>query len=151
VQAEAVEAALLRRLSVWAAGSATAGSLLWAAGRRAERPAVAAFGRQNAAWGAVDGAIALAGTVRRRAGSSGADDDPARARKLRRVLLVNAWLDVGYLLAGAGMIAARHRADRLPRYDSAQAAGDGAAIILQGGFLLWLDATHARRLDGHDT
>ncbi|MEW6226412.1 MAG: hypothetical protein AB1627_17465 [Chloroflexota bacterium] len=63
--------------------------------------------------------------------AAGRTTDPAR---LRRVLLVNAWLDVGYVATGAWLAGRTRR------------RGDGAAVLVQGAFLLWLDATAARRL-----
>ena len=57
--------------------------------------------------------------------------DPAR---LRRVLLVNAGLDVGYLAVGAALV--RHGRWR----------GDGWAVVVQGAFLLVLDSAAARAL-----
>lgn len=109
-------------LAVWAAGSTAVGAVL------ALRPATRGFGRQTAAWGLVDGAIAGVGVRgRRRKGPT----DPAR---LRRLLLINAGLDVGYVAAGAWLVG--HGRWR----------GDGWAVVLQGGFLLALDAVSARRL-----
>lgn len=117
-----VEEDLTRTLSAWAAGSVAVGGLL------ALSPRTRGFGRQTAAWGAVDGAIAYAGVRgRRRKGPT----DPAR---LRRVLLVNAGLDVGYLALGQRM----RRSERW--------RGDGAAVLVQGAFLLLLDTTAAVRL-----
>ncbi len=117
----AVEQDLLRDLQRWAVGSVVVGGAL------AASPRTRGFGRQTAAWGAVDGAIALVGARRQAAGPT----DPAR---LRRVLLVNAGLDVGYLAGGAWLV-------RRTRW-----RGDGLAVLVQGAFLLWLDATSARRL-----
>lgn len=117
-----VETRLTTVLGSWAAASVAVGAAL------AARPATRGFGRQTAAWGAVDGAIAAVGARnRRRRGPT----DPAR---LRTVLLVNAGLDVGYLVAGAALL----RGDRW--------RGDGAAVVLQGAFLLALDATAAAAL-----
>ncbi|SDG01322.1 DUF6992 family protein [Klenkia brasiliensis] len=117
-----VETRLTTVLGAWAAGSVVLGGVL------AARPATRAFGRQTAGWGAVDGVIAAAGARnRRRRGPT----DPAR---LRRVLLVNAGLDVGYLVAGAALL----RGDRW--------RGDGAAVLVQGAFLLALDGTAAAAL-----
>ena len=117
-----VEEDLTRVLGAWAAGSVAVGAVL------AARPRTRGFGRQTVAWGAVDGAIAWAGARgRRRRGPT----DPDR---LRRVLLLNAGLDVGYLAAGAWLV-------RDGRW-----RGDGAAVLVQGAFLLLLDAGAARRL-----
>ncbi|CAN5151436.1 hypothetical protein BH24ACT10_BH24ACT10_17220 [soil metagenome] len=117
-----VEAQLPRILGGWAAASVAVGVVL------AARPVTRGFGRQTLTWGAVDGVIALVGARRRaRRGPT----DPAR---LRRVLLVNAGLDVGYLAAGAWLV-------RDGRW-----RGDGQAVVVQGAFLLLLDATAAQRL-----
>ena len=122
-----VEQDVVRALGRWAVGSLLLGAALSA------DPRTRAFGRQTAAWGLVDGAIALVGARRQAAGGT---TPPAR---LRRVLLVNAGLDVGYVAAGAALLRTRWR-------------GDGAAVVVQGAFLLWLDATAARRLgDGGPT
>ena len=119
-----VEQDLVRVLGRWAAGSLVVGGLL------AADPRTRGFGRQTAAWGAVDGVIALIGARRQAAGRT------TDAARLRRVLLVNAGLDVGYVAAGA-LLARRTRW-----------RGDGAAVVVQGAFLLWLDGTAARRLRG---
>ena len=117
-----VEEQITRVLGAWAAGSVALGALLSA------HPRTRGFGRQTAAWGAVDGAIAYVGARRR------ATKGPTDAARLRRVLLVNAGLDVGYLAAGAWLV-------RDGRW-----RGDGAAVLVQGGFLLGLDVTAASRV-----
>lgn len=117
-----VERRLTAVLAGWAAFSVAAGGAL------AARPATRGFGRQTLAWGAVDAAIAAVGTRRR------ATRGPTDPRRLRRVLLLNAGLDVGYLAAGAYVL----RRTRWP--------GDGAAMLVQGGFLLLLDTAAARAL-----
>ena len=117
-----VEEQLTRVLGTWAAGSVALGALLSAS------PRTRGFGRQTAAWGAIDGAIAYAGARGRRAKGP---TDPGR---LRTVLLVNAGLDVGYLAAGAWVV-------RDGRW-----RGDGLAVLVQGAFLLVLDTAAAYRL-----
>lgn len=93
-----------------------------------------AVGRQHVAWGAVDGAIAARGLLsandRRRAPCE-------RGRRLRRLLLANAALDVGYVGLGVAMSRGRLGLARRP---------DGAAVVVQGGFLLGFDLWHASRL-----
>ena len=118
-----VEEQLTRVLGGWAVGSLAAGAVL------VGDPRTRAFGRQTAAWGAVDGAIALVGSRRRAARG------PTEPARLRRVLLVNAVLDVGYLAAGAALLRTRWR-------------DDGVAVLVQGAFLLVLDTTAARALQG---
>ncbi|GHE11135.1 DUF6992 family protein [Klenkia taihuensis] len=122
MDAALVETRLTTVLGAWAAGSVVLGGVL------ATRPATRGFGRQTAAWGAVDGAIAAVGARNRRRRG------PTAPARLRTVLLVNAGLDVGYLLAGAALL----RSDRW--------RGDGAAVLVQGAFLLLLDGTAARAL-----
>ena len=117
-----VEVRLTRVLGAWAAASTALGAVL------AVRPATRGFGRQTLAWGAVDGAIAWAGT-RRRASRGPTDPD-----RLRRVLLLNAGLDIGYVAVGARLV-------RDGRW-----RGDGAAVLVQGAFLLILDTAAARAL-----
>ena len=117
-----VEQDLVRVLGRWATGSVLLGAALTA------DPRTRGFGRQTAAWGLVDGVIALVGARRQAAGRTTPSD------RLRRVLLVNAGLDVGYVATGAALL-------RRPRW-----RGDGAAVLVQGAFLLCLDGTYARRL-----
>ncbi len=117
-----VEEQLTRVLGAWAVGSVVVGAAL------SVSPRTRGVGRQTAAWGAIDGAIAYAG-VRGRARKG--PTDPAR---LRRILLVNAGLDVGYLALG-------ERMRRTERW-----RGDGLAVLVQGAFLLVLDTTAAARL-----
>lgn len=116
-----VEERLTQVLAAWAAGSVLVGGAL------ALDPRSRGFGRQTAAWGAVDAAIVYVGVRgRARRGST----DPVR---LRRVLLVNAAADVGYLAVGAALLRTRWR-------------GDAAAVLVQGAFLLVLDTAAAQAL-----
>jgi len=123
------EERLTQVLGGWAAGSVVLGAAL------SLSPRTRGFGRQTAVWGAVDGAIAYAGVLgRRRRG-------PTDRVRLRRVLLLNAGLDVGYLGVGAALAGGRHVRGRAYR-------GDGLAVLVQGAFLLLLDTTAAARLRG---
>lgn len=115
---------LMRTLAAWSAVSIVGGGAVWAAGRA---PQVRAFGRQTLAWGAVDAVIAGFGATR-------PDPDP---RRLRTILLLNCVADVGYL----GLAAAAWRKGR---------TGDGAAIAIQGAFLLALDSHYAYHLEVPD-
>lgn len=116
------EEQLTRVLAAWAVGSVAVGAIC------SLSPRTRGFGRQTAAWGLIDGVIVYAGVRgRRRRGPT----DPAR---LRRVLLVNAGLDVGYLAVGVKLL--RGNRFRL----------DGLAVVVQGAFLLVLDSTAARAL-----
>lgn len=139
----AVERSLLQALAWWSAGSIVGGGALWLVGARSDARTVRAFGRQTLMWGGVDALIAGVGTALQRAGAR-----QRTSAELRRLLLVNAVLDVGYMVGGTSLVAARDRVGRRPRYSAAQAVGDGAAIIMQGAFLAASDLVHAARLGG---
>ncbi len=117
------ERTLSAALGLWGAGSVVTGALVRGAA-----------GRQHALWGAVDGALAARGLLRAPDRGRGPGD---RAARLRRLLLVNAGLDVGYLALGAAL--------RSGRLGTARRA-DGGAVLVQGAFLLGLDLWHARAL-----
>lgn len=116
-----------RGLALWAAGSVTAGAALLASGR-------AGAGRQHLVWGVVDGAIAARAL---HATSDRGTSPGVRARRLRRLLLVNAVLDTAYVGTGLALRAGR---------PGPGAEQDGTAVALQGGFLLVFDLWHAGRL-----
>lgn len=120
-----------RRLLRWSAASVAVGLPLAAH----QEPVRRSLGQQFVAWGAVDGAIALAGrwANRRKAGPGAGGAEEA---KLRRLLLVNAGLDVLYVAGGAAL-AVRRGADD-PFW-----LGTGLGIVVQGGFLLVFDLWHA--------
>jgi hypothetical protein len=134
-------------LGAWGLASTVAGSLLWARAGDEERRA---FGRQTAAWGAVDLAIATAAHLR--AARRDRPMDERDRRRLYRLLVVNSGLDVVYVVGGAAVAA---QADRLsarwpgrrPR-SADQLRGDGSAVVLQGLFLFVLDSSFARRIGG---
>lgn len=131
---------LVTLLAAEGVGSAAAGALLW---RRTRRRSVwRGVARQSVAWGAVNTAIAGWGAYRR-GGRLAALADPlapdvvaAERRALRRLLIGNAALDVGYVALGTARAVARTGAAR----------GDGLAVVAQGLFLLGLDSAFARRL-----
>lgn len=144
--------AIASQLKTWGLGSIIAGSAI-ALGSQVGPSAIRgrgfrAFGIQTAAWGAVDLAIAVFGEMRRRGRLETVDPaEPAvvvqEARNLRRILLVNAGLDVGYVTFGALGLARGLRQSELR--DSAL-AGHSAAVLVQGLFLLGFDAGHARAI-----
>lgn len=117
-----VEQRLTRVLGCWAVASVALGAALSASSR------TRGFGRQTVAWGAVDGVIACLG-ARRRAARGPTDPD-----RLRRVLLVNAGLDLGYRAAGAWLV-------RRSRW-----RGDGVAVLVQGAFLVVFDTSAAHEV-----
>lgn len=142
----AAQEALGRTTTRWGAASVVAGLGLAAARRD---PWSRAFGVQNAGWGVVDLAIVLVAAPRTRRRKARLPDPSARAalaaesRKLRRVLLVNVALDVGYVAGGAALWRWRR--------DHPAASGASAGIVVQGAFLLLHDALHAARLGGAAT
>lgn len=140
---EGYEREITALLSVWAAGSVLKGGAIALIGKRTGRRQWLTFGRQTAMWGAVDGLIAGVGAfTRSRRGELTQDEVDAEARKLRRLLLINAAADVVYI-AGGAHIAYHAGKDgtslRMTR-------GDGLAILIQGAFLLVLDTAYAKRL-----
>jgi Family of unknown function (DUF6992) len=143
------QALIGRQLGIWGAGSVVAGVGLGIAGQASGSRSLRAFGAQNGAWGAVDLGIATFGELRRR-GRLATVEDPygpatqeAERRSLRRVLLVNAGLDVGYLAgATAGLVWSGLRGSGA----GDPVAGHSAAVLIQGAFLLGFDTLHARAL-----
>ncbi len=140
---EGYEREITALLSVWAAGSVLKGGAIALIGKRTGRRQWLTFGRQTAMWGAVDGLIAGVGAfTRSRRGELTQDEVDVEARKLRRLLLINAAADVVYI-AGGAHIAYHAGKDgtslRMTR-------GDGLAILIQGAFLLVLDTAYAKRL-----
>ncbi len=142
---EAAERQITTLLSVWAAGSVIKGGAIALMGKRTGRRQSLTFGRQTAMWGAVDALIAGAGALSRsRRGELTQEQVDAEARKLRNLLLINAAADVVYIAGGA------HIAYHAGREGTSfrMTRGDGLAIVIQGAFLLALDATYAKRLAG---
>jgi hypothetical protein len=133
------ERALARTTVGWGLGSMAVGLVLARALRR--RPGWRAFGLQHAGWGAVDLGIALVAgrlqdrRMRRHPDPYAAAALEAERAKLFRVLWINVLADAGYVALGAG----------LTRNRRPEAAGAGAAVVIQGAFLLLHDAHHAWR------
>lgn len=109
-----------RVFSTWSVANVIAGGALWAGGRN--EPA-RHFGRQTFAWGVINSAIATWMSTR----------PTPKPSRLRKIVLINAAADVGYIAIGAAM----YRGGRRP---------DGAAIIVQGAFLLALDGHYGYHL-----
>ena len=140
---EAYERQISTLLGAWAAGSIVKGGVIALIGHRTGRKQWLRFGRQTAMWGAVDALIAGAGTLARsRRGELTPDEIDDQARKLRTLLLLNAAADVIYIAGGAHI--AFHAKGEKTSFRMGR--GDGLAIVIQGAFLLALDATYARRL-----
>ena len=143
---EGYEREITTLLTVWAAGSVIKGTAIALLGKRTGRKQWMRFGRQTAMWGAVDALIAGAGALSRsRRGELNQEQVDAEARKLRTLLLINAAADVVYIAGGAHI--AFHAKPGSPEKTSFRMGrGDGLAILIQGAFLLALDATYARKL-----
>lgn len=145
VEVARVERDLGISLGVWGLGSTIVGLALY---RRGSTPAMRAFGGQTAGWGAIDAAISAVAHFRSRRANQ--PDDDTRRRRLRRALAINTALDVGYVAAGVVLL---KRADLVAksarlrnRRSAAELQGDGAAVVIQGGFLFVLDGVNLLRL-----
>jgi len=125
-------------LLAWGSGNAAAGVPMLLS----QDALVRQFGLQTLIWGAIDAALALAGrhsaqqkAERYERGELDNQAELQEARTLRRILLVNAGLDVGYVLGGTwAMRAFPDRRDR---------RGMGLGIVVQGLFLLIYDSLFA--------
>jgi hypothetical protein len=141
----------LQPLLAWGLLSSAAGLLLLL---RRPRGYWFHFGLQALSWGVIDALLAVNGQRQARqrlaavrAGTRSRSDAARDLQQLQRVLLVNAGLDVLYLLSG------RWTARRWHDRDDRRGLGDG--IALQGLFLLvydvWFAAAIARRgEENHD-
>ena len=151
-----LERGLTSRLLIWGIGGTVVGSALWVAGGRSGHREMLRFGRQTALWGATDAVIALAGIRdRRRRGELSDAEVHAKARRLRTLLLVNAAADVVYVAGGVRVLSRTIGGASTSQDDSSaghgrtylgMGAGDGLAIVIQGGFLLALDTVYALRV-----
>jgi hypothetical protein len=115
----------------WAAGSLAAG-LAWLAG---PNRFLRGLGVQFAAWGLIDGLIALLALkgARKRlvVGAPALDEHDRQALQFEKIVWANAVLDVFYVLGGVFLL-------RRAAQDG-QRRGMGWGVILQGGFLLIWD------------
>lgn len=96
------------------------------------------FGLQALSWGLIDALIAWFGrrsAMRKLAQPQGTVDVVGEARRFRLILLINALLDIGYILGG--WLVKRSAQGR------GQRAGMGWGIIVQGTFLLIFDSVLA--------
>ena len=112
-------------LAVWSVGSIIGGGIQLLS----PNPFVRAFGIQNLVWGSIDGGIAYYGYKTLGSTDWSVADKHAERIKFRKILLINALLDIGYLGLGFALYSARNT----------KWHGHGAGIMLQGGFLLLFD------------
>jgi len=125
---------LTTTVGTWGAISVLGGSALAASGRSR---AIAAFGQQTAAWGAINVMIAGVGAWRSRR------NVPDTGR-LRTILLVNAVLDVGYIAVGVAI--ASGKITFAGQITPETALGHGTAVIVQGAALGAIDTAAAAAL-----
>jgi len=125
-----VERRAMGVLASWALASVATGALLWGTGGDDYTRGI---GIQNVAWGAIDGAIAGFGYLGSRK-SIGLEKPlsywEGEEKKLRKIFLLNAGLDVLYIATG-GLLMGFGKNDLL--------RGSGAGIALQGSFLFTFD------------
>lgn len=128
---------MMTQLLFWAGLSFGAGAPMMLSTREWAR----AFGGMTVAWAVINALIALFALrgVRRKA-QQNADAATQRQwmRQLVRLLWINAALDVGYILVGAGLT--------LWDPSNRMLHGFGWAVIVQGAFLLLFDAWHGYQL-----
>ncbi|MBI1297068.1 hypothetical protein GC175_19135 [bacterium] len=126
-----------QRLLLWSVISVVVGGWLMRKDNADQR----GFGQQAAAWGAIDAAIALGGWFgsQRRSRADDAQSTEVQTketRNLRRLLWINAGLDVFYMLGGLWWA----------RKDDPEGrgwAGHGWGVVVQGAFLFVFDVVHA--------
>ena len=129
-----LQARISRHLLAWSALSIAVGAVLLFA-----VPFWRGVGVQGLVWGVIDAAIAGFGLVQLRRKRGQPDADSAEisireARSLRRTLLINAGLDVLYVVGGVVLLT-----DLAAEF----ARGNGVGIIIQGSFLLVFDTFYA--------
>jgi hypothetical protein len=133
-----------RQLAVWALLSVAGAGLL--AGLAAAvggdlAVTLRALALQFVVWGAIDGVIAAFGERDRRGRiARGEHRDPAATRafgaRLRRLLRLNAGLDLVYVAVGAALLVG---------WRTPAGLGHGLGVLVQGGFLLVFDVWHGFR------
>jgi hypothetical protein len=136
------EARLASRLLGWGTASVAGGAALALVGQATGSRFLRAFGSQSIGWGAIDAGLALGGRARARRLLAGPVDPAAaaaEAARIRRILAINAGLDVLYVAGGLAVAVGRGRSDPAAR-------GHGLAAVAQGAFLLAFDAWHAARV-----
>ncbi len=135
---------LSRNLLVWSALSVGIGVALLPDIFSWSTPFWRGVGLQGVVWGVIDAGIAVFGLVALRRRRARLDDPYApqsaerEARKLRKLLLVNAGLDVLYIAGGVALTLTFGSGDGFAR-------GNGVGIVVQGAFLLLFDIFYAQR------
>lgn len=127
-----------RQLAAWSLVSVAVGIALFAVAGGDAEATLHAVAVQFVVWGAIDGGIVAFGERdrRRRVARGEAADAGATAAfgaRLRRLLRLNAALDVAYVAAGIALLLA---------WRTPEGLGHGLGVLVQGGFLLVFDAWH---------
>jgi carboxylesterase len=135
---------ITRRLLRWSALSVLLGiaAILFGGTYILDLPFVRGVGIQAIVWGLIDAGVAQGGqwlADRRRGDRRLTENDEPEARRLRRLLLINAALDVIYV--GGGVILARTLGVDDPGW-----RGHGWGIVVQGVFLFCFDLLHAQNV-----
>ena len=120
---------IMRRLLLWGALSTIGGVLL----QFSRKPFWIGVGQQAIGWGVIDALIAL---VAGRSSAESFSSKTLRRNTLRRILLINAGLDVLYMSGGFIFARTKGATDEKLR-------GQGWGIVLQGLFLFKFDLIHA--------
>lgn len=124
-----------RQLFGWGVANIAVGSLLLAS----DTPFLRGLGLQALVWGSINAAIAayaqsrLPGKLHRLLRRNPATAAAVERRSLRRLLLINAALDLLYIVAGLLVVAF---------VPGEFAAGNGWGVVLQGAALLLFDSVH---------
>ncbi|MDA3948763.1 MAG: hypothetical protein PF508_06000 [Spirochaeta sp.] len=141
-QTERIRFAISTALLTWAVPSIVVGALgLLATASFVPSPVLRGIALHALLWGAIDAGLAGAGRIRSRRDAAAYPDeyrDVAAGRKLRRTLLINGFLDIGYIAIGVALIVLFPE-DRF-------IIGNGIGVLIQAVFLLLFDFINAQRL-----
>lgn len=120
-------------LAAWAALNLTLGSVLYFLD-----DARSAFHQMNVFWNLVNAGLAAGGLIgsSRERSDRGLTESVEAQHKTEKIFLLNAGLDLGYIMGGLYL---RELVTRFPDW-AAELPGWGAAIVLQGAFLMVFDA-----------
>lgn len=126
------------QLYAWSAFSVFGGLGVWLL---SEHPFWYGVGLQFVVWGVIDALIAFFGQfgMRRKLANLDYPEDRhvqrKETRRLRRLLFVNAGLDILYIAAGITLVLTLG-------VDDVFARGNGVGIVVQGAYLLFFDLFH---------
>lgn len=129
-----LERQLSSRLMVWSVASMAVGAVLLFASDFWR-----GFGLQCFVWGAIDLLIAWFGQRSMNKKLREAKNASEEVRSLKRILLINAGLDVVYLLIGVSIWVFWGRTGVFT-------VGNAVGVLLQGSFLLWFDLFYAQQV-----